>query len=76
MPPGEHTFKPTVHSVEGAEPPSTYESRLKQISQTKFKGDLQNVNESPEQQADIGDTREFEYLESEVIVDEVDKAGP
>lgn len=51
--------------------PLSYESRLKQISSTKFKGDLNTVAESAEpKQAAPGDTREFEYIESEIVVEE------
>jgi hypothetical protein len=43
----------------------SYETRLKQISSTKFKGDKANVDSSSKQ-PDVGDTREFEYIESEL----------
>ena len=49
--------------------PLSYESRLKQITSTKFKGDIQTSPQAgtPAKQAAIGDTREFECIESEII---------
>lgn len=47
----------------------SYETRLKQISSTKFKGDKANV-ESGSKTPNVEDTREFEYIEKELAAGE------
>jgi hypothetical protein len=59
---------PEDMAINQKQDPISYESRLQEITKTKFKGDSNNVPESVVvKQPTVGDTREFEYLESEIV---------